>query len=348
MATVNATLSNFYGVAELASRGIGAGETRSHPSIPTFMQDVGKISGVNYASRFSDAVMGKGSLTNVVNNYSEEKSSFQTEFKSAMNNAKKTGEGLNNLNFGAKKNSSVSATAANLQSSKNNDAKQVPKDEERLTLSERMGGFRQEEDKETDSEMRLVNEARTTPPFQVPIAGVSDNETDSESSEVGNTEVSSADTANAVDPSETAGAVSNLMNDYNDAVGFLQSRMGTSNAFDHFASSFGSSGDLTGDMEKIGVQVEPATGMVSVDTEALTTAIKESPDSVEQILGSSGFGGQIERNSNAGNFGSNKMFPSITESLGAENDNRKGMYDNARQITSTPRGNLGNLMDMNY
>lgn len=373
MATVNATLSNFFGIAELSYRGIGSGETRSHPSLPTFMQDVGKRQGVNYASAFSEAVMGKGSLTNAVNDYSEEKSSFKSEFKSAMDSAKKTAGGLNNLNYGSKKDSPLNSLNLNNINADSNQNKANSK-----VLADRIGELYGDDDEksmaqnieneETDEQGReemagLANESRTTPPFQVQIeddteddssplslnqtiGGVSPAASDAVS--VNPKETPTENSVLSVDPARTANAVSGLMENYNDAVGFLQSHMGTSGTFDRFAMSFGNTPELTDDMDRIGVQFEPATGMVSVDTKALTDAIKDSPDSVENILGKNGFGGAIERSSDAGNFGSDRMFPSITESLGDKNDNIKGMYGFMRQVTSTPRGNLGNLMDTNY
>lgn len=362
MATVNATLSNFFGIAELSYRGIGSGETRSHPSLPTFMQDVGKIQGVNYASSFSEAVMGKGSLTNAVNSYSEEKTSFKSEFKNAMDNAKKTAGNLNNLDYGAKKDSpliTLNQNNINGNSNKNNPNSKVLADRiSDLHADDDDENLRAQrsEDAEDDSANQtfteLANESRTTPPFQAKIEDDTKTEADamSQNPPVSETkaELPTASDAISVDPAETAGQVSNLMNDYNNTVGFLQSRMGTSGTFDHFASSFGNASKMADDMDKIGVQFEPATGMVSVDTKALTDAIKDSPDSVESILGKNGFGGEIEKSSEAGKFGSDKMFPSITESFGGGNDQLKGMYGHMRQVTSTPRGNLGNFMDTNY
>lgn len=360
MATVNATLSNFFGIAELSYRGIGSGETRSHPALPTFMQDVGKMQGVNYASSFSEAVMGKGSLTNAVNDYSEEKSSFKNEFKSAMDNAKKTAGDLNNLNYGKKKDSplntlNLNATRAN--SNKNDPNSKVladrisdlhANDDEEVATIKKENTENSEDNNKTNTE--LANESRTTPPFQAKIEDDTAKKTNviGQNPDIAQNLNPAASDAVSVDPAETADAVSGLMDDYNDTVGFLQSRIGTSGAFDHFVSSFGNASKMADDMDRIGVQFEPATGMVSVDTKTLTNAIKDSPDSVENILGKNGFGGAIEKSSDAGNFGSDKMFPSLTESLGDKNDNVKGMYGYMRQVTSTPRGNLGNLMDTNY
>jgi len=361
MATVNATLSNFFGIAELSYRGIGSGETRSHPTLPTFMQDVGKVQGVNYASNFSEAVMGKGSLTNAVNSYSEEKSSFKSEFKNAMDNAKKTAGNLNNLDYGAKKDSPLNTLNQNNISDKSD--KNSPNSK---GLADRISALHADDDKNLRAQKNedneddktkqalteLANESRTTPPFQAKIEDDNNSESNTIGSNPAMREEEVAETvasdALSIDPAETAGAVSNLMNNYNDTVGFLQSRMGTSDTFDHFASSFGNASEMADDMDKIGVQFEPATGMVSVDTKTLTDAIKDSPNSVENILGKNGFGGAIEKSSDAGNFGSDRMFPTITESFGGGNDQIKGMYGQLRQVTSTPRGNLGNFMDMNY
>lgn len=363
MATVNATLSNFFGVAELASRGIGSGETRSHPSVPTFMQDVGKIQGVNYASSFSEAVMGKGSLTNAVNNYSEEKDSFKTEFKNAMDNAKKTAGGLNSLDYGQEKKSPLNTLSQHPIGFRNIDknasadnSRESSKTDNSRSLVTQKNNAVEEVEKENKEQKDLVNESRTTPPFQ---AEIEDSVPKRDNAAVGQNQQNQMNAVNveakptatdaiSVDASKTAGKVSSIMEDYNDTVGFLQSKLGTSETFDYFASSFGTSPELTSNMDKIGVQVEPATGMVSVDTKTLTDAIEDSPDSVKNILGKNGFGGAIEKSSEAGNFGASKMFPSISDAFLDKHENLKGMYSPMRQVTSTPRGNLGNLMDTNY
>ncbi|MBO6304536.1 MAG: hypothetical protein J6M62_05605 [Selenomonadaceae bacterium] len=357
MATVNATLSNFFGVAELASRGIGSGETRSHPAIPTFMQDVGKIQGVNYAKSFSESVMGKGGLTNAVNNYSEEKDSFKTEFKNAMDKAKKTAGGLNNLDYGQEKKSPLNTLSQHpigfkdLNKSANAEKMQDDsKTDTSKSLLKQKDTLLDDVEKENKEETELVNESRITPPFQ---AEIEDNVPKKDDTAIGANPATSDITPRATDAisfdaSKTAGAVSNMMEEYNDTVGFLQSKIGTSENFDHFASSFAANSELTDDMDKIGVQVEPATGMVSVDTKTLTDAIEDSPDNVKNILGKNGFGGAIEKSSEAGNFGASKMFPSITDAFLDKHENLKGMYSQMRQVTSTPRGNLGNLMDTNY
>lgn len=357
MATVNATLSNFFGVAELASRGIGSGETRSHPAIPTFMQNVGKIQGVNYAQSFSKSVMDNGGLTNAVNNYSEEKDSFKAEFKNAMDKAKKTAGGLNNLDYGQEKKSPLNTLSQHpigfkdlnesAAAGKMHDASKT--DTNKSFLTQRNSPL-DDVEKQNKEETELVNESRTTPPFQ---AEIEDSAPKRDDTAIGVNPVASEATPKATDAisfdaSKTAGAVSSMMEEYNDTVGFLQSKIGISDNFDHFASSFAANSELTDNMDKIGVQVEPATGMVSVDTKALTDAIEDSPDSVKNILGKNGFAGVIEKSSEAGNFGANKMFPSITDAFLDKHENLKGMYSQMRQVTSTPRGNLGNLMDTNY
>ena len=99
MATINASVGNFFAITDLASRGIGNGKTISHPTVPTFLSDSIKSTGVNYASLFSQSMIGSKSLGSMVSDYDSAKTSFQSEFKQAMGVAKKTGEALKNVNY---------------------------------------------------------------------------------------------------------------------------------------------------------------------------------------------------------------------------------------------------------
>ena len=342
MATINASVSNFFSIADLAAKGIGSGQTISHPTIPTFLSDSVKSTGVNYASTYFNSILGNNTLSNVISDYDSAKSSFQSEFKQAMGDAKKTGEALKNVDY---RNSSETGNAQSKQSSGNKfgtflnpkneqkglfgvatalnnnisqkaaEADKTAKEDATDDEEDKQGiaGAETEDDIDTDS---LANESRKTPPFHA--------------------------------PEDTAEEITGLIDQYNDAVGYLQSKIGISSQFDYFASSFNNTeDDLMQNMESVGVNMEP-TGMLSVNTQALTKALQEDPNSVEQALGQDGLAGQIDRKTLSSDYQANRMFPTLDETLGRPDDSAKGMYSPNMHIASTMRGNRGNLMDMYY
>lgn len=328
MATINASVGNFFAITDLASRGIGNGKTISHPTVPTFLSDSIKSTGVNYASLFSQSMIGSKSLGSMVSDYDSAKTSFQSEFKQAMGVAKKTGEALKNVNYqgaSAHELSSANSFAKSLQQKNSVAGTQhgsglafYRKDAENdKTASSALGQQSTAASTKGASEKddNLANESRRTPPFQV--------------------------------AEDTAKELTNIIEKYNDTVGFLQSKVGMSSQFDFFAASFNDTKGLAQGMDDIGVNVEP-TGMLSVDQDTLTKALQEKPESVEKTLGEKGLGGQIEQRTASTDFQANRMFPSIAETLGQPDDVSKGMYAPNMQIAATMHGNSGKLMDMYY
>ena len=329
MATINASVSNFMGMTDLASRGIGTGQTINHPSIPTFLSNSGKSTGVNYASTYFQSMLNNNTLGSIVSKYDSEKSSFQSEFKQAMGDARKTGEALKNVDYRGKDaaaktkpDNSAGGLLSTLdsQGSKPTNATSIRNKDAAVKTEENSGDRKtanvpQEDPEDKSNAIPPANEPTKTPPFP--------------------------------SSSDTAQKLSGLINQYNDTVDYLQSKIGMSSQFDYFAASFNNTDNLMRSMEDIGVNVEP-TGTLSVDTQALTKALQEKPDSVEQALGAEGLAGKIDKSTAASDYQSGRMFPSINEALGQENDSHKGMYAQNSRIASTLRGNSGRLMDMYY
>ncbi|MBQ1511504.1 MAG: flagellar filament capping protein FliD [Selenomonadaceae bacterium] len=338
MATINASVSNFFSIADLAAKGIGTGQTISHPTIPTFFSNSVKSTGVNYASTYFNSILGNNTLSNVVSDYDSAKSSFQSEFKQAMGDAKKTGEALKTVDY---RNSSETGNAQSNQTSgdkfgtfhmpqnaqknilgiattkdTNNLSQKTDKAANEDATDDDTQGIADDEPENDVYSDPLANESRKTPPFQP--------------------------------PEDTAQEITDLIDQYNDAVGYLQSKIGISSQFDYFASSFSNTeDDVMQNMESVGVNMEP-TGMLSVDTQTLTKALQEDPGSVEQALGQDGLAGQIDRKTVSSDYQADRVFPRLDEALGRPDDSSKGMYAPNMHIASTMRGNRGNLMDMYY
>ena len=334
MATIHASVGNFFSITDLASRGIGSGKTISHPTVPTFLSDSVKSTGVNYATLFSQSMIGSKSLGSMVSDYDSAKTSFQSEFKQAMGVAKKTGEALKNMDYRGSSADGMSSgnglgnslrkkdTAVNSTGTRDGNGLALYRkgDEEDKPAASSLAGKKEAASEANDGSApqkddALANESRRTPPFQA--------------------------------AESTARELTNIIEQYNDTVGYLQSKVGMSSQFDFFAASFNDTKGLARGMDDIGVNVEP-TGMLSVDQDTLAKALQEKPESVEQTLGQEGLGGQLEQRTATTDFQAGRMFPSIEETLGQPDDAAKGMYAPNMQISATMRGNSGKLMDMYY
>lgn len=353
MATVNASVSTFMGMTDLASRGIGSGQTINRPSIPAFLGDAARSRGINYASAYFNSMLNNKSLGSVVSDYDSAKSSFQSEFKQAMGEAKKTGEALKNVDYRARDTAAGTQKDATKNGMRDNlnklsrtanpinavneanatDGTNGPKD---IARNEARGADTANKDLDRGLEDRTENR----------LGNTLEENTDS-STYTASLANDAMKTPPIPDATDTAEEISGLIGQYNDAVSYLQSKVGMSSQFDYFAASFNDTDTLMNTMEGIGVNVEP-TGTLSVDTQALTKALEERPDSVEQALGAEGLAGQIERNTAAPDYQANRMFPAIDSVVGRPDDPAKGMYAPSMQISATMRGNSGRLMDMYY
>lgn len=345
MATINATVSNFMGISDLTARGIGTGQTINHPTVPAFLNNPGKAMGVNYASSFYNSMLDGNNIGSMVSQYDSEKSSFQSEFRQAMGDARKTGEALKNVDYqgrdaGAGTQSkpaedSSGGLLSNLNSLRDRRSDPADRPEDSIRVDARDTADRtareEEEPAEADATAALANDSTKTPPRPDVTDAAQDTTQDAAQDTVQN----------------TAQELTGLIDQYNDTVNYLQSKIGMSSQFDFFASSFQDTRGFMDTMENIGINVEP-TGTLSVDTRSLTEALQARPDSVEQALGAEGLGGQIDRNTASSDFRAERLYPGIQEALGQPNESAKGMYAPNMQISSTMRGNSGNLMDMYY
>jgi len=339
MATINATVHTFMGMTDLASRGIGTGMTINHPSIPAFLNDSGRSTGVNYASTYFNSMLGNQSLGNVISEYDSAKSSFQAEFKQAMGDAKKTGEALRNVDY-RNKDGKTGVQAGNLPGGILSNLNNLSSLNAGKTEHIAKAAAPQKAADDNAASQRAGGNEKTADTAE--ITGDQDN-----SNYTATLAHDATKTPPLPDAKDKAEEVSGLIDQYNDTVNYLQSKVGMSSQFDYFAAFFNDTKDLMGTMENIGVNVEPV-GTLSVDTETLARAIEKNPDSVQQALGEDGLAGQIDRKTSSTEYQANRMFPTIDDTLGRPSDSAKGMYAPNMQISSTMRGDRGNLMDMYY
>ena len=332
MATINASVSNFMALSDLTAKGIGTGQTISRPTVPAFLSNSMKRTGVNYASAFYGSMLNTNTLGGAISQYNSEKSSFQSEFRQAMGDARKTGEALKNVDYGGKE----AATGAQSKNAKDSIGGLLSNlnslRDRKNPLEARENGvkdFIEVDTEDNTEELAEKNDELARDPATAALAH------------------DSTKMPPKPDATDTAQELTGLIDQYNDTVNYLQSKVGMSSQFDFFAASFQDTRKFMGTMEDIGINVEP-TGTLSVNTQSLTEALQARPDSVEQALGAEGLAGQIDRNTASSDFRAERVFPRIDEALGHPNESTKGMYAPNMQISSTMRGDRGNLMDMYY
>lgn len=142
---------------------------------------------------------------------------------------------------------------------------------------------------------------------------------------------------------ETAKEVASLLDNYNDTVGHLHDRRGQSTRFDsaYHRGSNAEDSKFMSSLTSIGINVN-FTGVVSVDTDKLSNALRDNPDKVEQILGKDGLAGRIANSVASSGYQSERMSPTIN-SLAARSS---ALLSPRWTVAAMMYGNGGNFMDM--
>ena len=114
-----------------------------------------------------------------------------------------------------------------------------------------------------------------------------------------------------------------------------------------FATSFSDTTYNANTYAKIGINVDSSTGKLSVDETKLTKALQETPDRVENLLGSNGLAGKAEDKVQRAEAQSSKLFPSVSSMLGSELKTAS-IYNSKTLTAMSSYTNVGTLLDMYF
>jgi flagellar hook-associated protein 2 len=133
--------------------------------------------------------------------------------------------------------------------------------------------------------------------------------------------------------------IQNLVHDFNSAIAYLYENRGVSNLMGALADKFGNNQNLSASLSSIGISVN-AQGFLSVNEAIFNSALNNDSESVNNILGSEGLAGQLDKNINLANYQGDKLFTSILD-FATQNsqDDSESLYGNNANYAkeNTPR-----------
>lgn len=122
--------------------------------------------------------------------------------------------------------------------------------------------------------------------------------------------------------------VRNLVQNYNNAVNYLNENRGISNLMSALADKFGNNQTLNQSLNEIGISID-AQGFLALNENIFNQALNEDADEVETILGSEGLAGELEKNINLANYQGDKLFTSIIDFANQnKQDDAESLYGN--------------------
>ena len=140
--------------------------------------------------------------------------------------------------------------------------------------------------------------------------------------------------------------VKQLVSDYNDALNLTSDYSSVSKRMKSLASTFADTTYRADSYKQIGINVDSATGELSVDEDKLASALVENGSRVQNALGNSGLAGKAESHASFALSQQDKAFPSMQKMLGNQLT-LASAYTNPKLLTASVQyGMIGNLLNM--
>ena len=140
--------------------------------------------------------------------------------------------------------------------------------------------------------------------------------------------------------------VKDFVSDYNDTIKMFGDYSEVSSRASGMQKLFGDASYKADTLKQIGITVNSTAGTLAVNDAALTKALKEEPNRVENILGKNGLAGAAEKKVDFAKTQRDKIFPSAQQMLG-QNYQRALAYTSAGSLTSmNSYANVGTLLSL--
>ena len=166
-------------------------------------------------------------------------------------------------------------------------------------------------------------------------------------SEVGSLEGAAAEKKIEENTAAAVGAVQDFAKKYNETVSFLKDNKEVSNRVASLGKSFNDASYFAASLSKVGISVK-TSGELSVDTDKLTKALKNTPNEAENILGKNGFANRTANKVQNAQNQSDKMFPSVSSMMGSSVADAKRMYSANTVNRSMGYESIGSLLNMYF
>ena len=122
--------------------------------------------------------------------------------------------------------------------------------------------------------------------------------------------------------------VKNLVRDFNSAMSYLNENRGTSSRMATLADNFSQNNKLNESLNEIGISVN-AQGFLTLNENIFNAALSSDSGGVNAILGSDGLAGQLDKNINLANAQGDKLFTSILDFANQQRqDDAESLYGN--------------------
>lgn len=293
-------------------------------------------------------------LTNLLNNYTENKDNFGLALKENLDSLKNAADRLKDLMDAKEAEKKENATGVLEELAIDSDDED--NDENTGSALSTLKGFAEEnippeqrnlagipqvpEDDESKDSDSTEQPTPPEPPMQETEETVKPIRTLKDFAEVYlSAEQNTEETVQNADEDSRVTDVKNLIRDFNSMLTYLNKNRGMSNLMSALADNFGNNKDLTKSLEDIGVSVD-AEGFLSLNESILNSALERDADEVSSVLGSEGLAGQLDRSINLANYQGDRLFTSVLEYLNQKvQDDAESLYANNANYAkeNTPR-----------
>lgn len=275
---------------------------------------------------------GQPALNNLIENYRERREAFQEELRENMDSLRNSADRLRET---TQTETSTAETATTTTDADRNTGSTLS------TLTEFARGNIPPQELNFIVVARAEQRAERTatePPAANPASANNLNDFARNYLTAETEEVEDVEEINAVvrDTAEDTrlNSVRNLVRDYNNTVSYLNENRGVSSRMNALANNFNGNNALNESLRNIGISVNP-TGELTINETALNLALDNDSEDVNEILGSEGLAGQLERNINRANAQGERLFPNIVDfARQQQEDTAESLYTARTQNTA--------------
>ena len=139
--------------------------------------------------------------------------------------------------------------------------------------------------------------------------------------------------------------VDTFVKDYNETLDLFSDYSGISDRMKDMAEMFADNSARSKGLANIGINMDEKTGRLSVDTEKLSTALKESPANAEYQLGRYGLAGKTESRLAIADTRQDKLFPSLNDMIGKDTARTMAIYSGSSLLNMNTYTMIGNLLN---
>jgi hypothetical protein len=301
MPSVNSIVGQANMVAGLSTKLFGSNIAAANNSLLI------KPANNTFANFLKSEFGGQPALTNLIQNYSDKRESFQETLKENMASLKESSDKVKATSetetetpkiADTDNDNNTGATLSTLGEFANGN---IPPQEKNIALAVKPKTAPKPEPPEKQNLQKFANEYLTA---EKSLEKTADSNEDSRVTDV-----------------------KNLVRDFNSTMSYLNENRGMSNKMAALADKFGNN-NLKDSLNEIGISVN-SQGLLSLNETAFTSALNKNSESVSSVLGNEGLAGQLDKNINLANNQSERLFTSIIDyANNKRQDDAESLYGN--------------------